>query len=124
MKHQAKTLSHTPSASPSPFWGQGGDERYSGAMRTLGLAIPWALALLFLWASPAAARLPNVVMIISDDQGWTDFGFMGNREIRTPNLDRLAAQSAVFSRGYVPTSLCRASLATLITGLYPHQHKL
>ncbi len=85
----------------------------------------WLLALgLAFLAAPAAAAPPNVVLILSDDQGWTDFGFMGHKEIRTPHLDRLAAQSAVFTRGYVPTSLCRASLATLITGLYPHQHKL
>jgi uncharacterized sulfatase len=66
--------------------------------------------------------LPNVVLIVSDDQAWTDFGFMKHPAIRTPHLDRLAARSAVFRRGYVPTSLCRPSLATLITGLYPHQH--
>ncbi len=49
---------------------------------------------------------------------------MGHPHIRTPNLDRLAAQSLVFTRGYVPSSLCRPSLATIITGLYPHQHKI
>ncbi len=69
-------------------------------------------------------KTPNVVMIIGDDQGWTDFGFMGHEAIRTPRLDRLAAESAVFPHGYVPTSLCRASLATLLTGLYPHQHRI
>lgn len=67
---------------------------------------------------------PNVVLIISDDQAWTDFGFMGHDVICTPNLDRLARESATFTRGYVPTSLCRASLASIITGLYPHQHKI
>jgi len=72
----------------------------------------------------AAAGPPNVVMIIGDDQSWTDFGFMGHPVIRTPNLDRLASQSLVFSRGHVPSSLCRPSLATLVTGLYPHQHKI
>ena len=70
----------------------------------------------------ASARPPNVVMIISDDQAWTDFGFMGHEEIRTPHLDALAARSLVFERGYVPSSLCRPSLATMITGLYPHEH--
>ena len=74
-------------------------------------------------AAPAAER-PNVVLIISDDQGWGDFGFMGHEVIRTPNLDRLAADSAVFPNGYVPTSLCRASLASLMTGLYGTQHKI
>jgi arylsulfatase A-like enzyme len=74
------------------------------------------------WAAPESGRPPNVVLIISDDQAWTDFGFMRHPAIRTPHLDRLAARSAVFRRGYVPTSLCRPSLATIITGLYPHQH--
>lgn len=67
---------------------------------------------------------PNVVMIISDDQAWTDYGFMHHEAIHTPNLDQLAGEGALFTRGYVPGSLCRCSLATLITGLYPHQHKI
>lgn len=70
----------------------------------------------------AQAKPPNVVMIISDDQTWGDFSFMGHPHIQTPHLDRLAKQSVVYTRGYVPSSLCRPSLATLITGLYPHQH--
>jgi uncharacterized sulfatase len=72
----------------------------------------------------AADQPPNIVFILSDDQAWTDYGFMGHPHIQTPNLDRLAKQSAVFRRGYVPTALCRPSLATLITGLYAHQHKI
>jgi len=65
---------------------------------------------------------PNIVMIISDDQTYTDFGFMGNKDALTPNLDRLARQSTVYPNGYVPSSVCRPSLVTLLTGLYPHQH--
>jgi arylsulfatase A len=65
---------------------------------------------------------PNIVLIISDDQTWTDFGFMGNADVQTPHLDRLAEQSARFVNGYVPSSVCRPSLVTLLTGLYPHQH--
>lgn len=72
-------------------------------------------------ARDAADRPPNIVLIISDDQSWTDFGFMGHAEIETPHLDRLAGQSVVFRRGYVPTALCRPSLMTLATGLYAHQ---
>ena len=71
-----------------------------------------------------AERPPNVVLIISDDQSWTDYGFMGHEVIKTPHLDRLARESLTFTRGYVPTALCRPSLATMITGLYPHQHKI
>lgn len=68
------------------------------------------------------ASRPNVLLILGDDQGWGDYGFMGHKEIQTPNLDRLAAQSLRFDRGYVPSSLCRASLATIITGLWPQEH--
>ncbi len=65
---------------------------------------------------------PNIVLIISDDHGWTDFGFMGHDVIETPHLDALAAESMLYTRGYVPTSVCRPSLATMITGLFPHEH--
>ena len=74
-------------------------------------------------AQPAGGP-PNVVMIVGDDMAWTDFGFMGHDVIKTPHLDGLAAESAVFVNGYVPTSLCRASLATLLTGQYAHQHRI
>ncbi len=62
------------------------------------------------------------MLIIADDQAYTDFGFMGNRDVQTPHIDRLAAQSARFVNSYVPSSVCRPSLVTLLTGLYPHQH--
>lgn len=71
-----------------------------------------------------AAAPPNIVMIVSDDQHWGDYSFMGHPTVRTPHLDRLAAQSLTFARGYVPSSLCCPSLASMITGLYPHQHKV
>lgn len=80
------------------------------------------LAIMLVAALPASAAPPNVVLIVGDDQAWTDYGFMGHPHIQTPYLDKLARESLVFKRGYVPSSLCRASLATMITGLYPHQH--
>ena len=70
----------------------------------------------------AAAQPPNILFIISDDHAWTDYGFMGHRQVATPSLDKLASQSLVFQRGYVPSSLCCPSLASIITGLYPHQN--
>jgi uncharacterized sulfatase len=72
--------------------------------------------------SSVASTQPNVVLIVADDLAWTDYDFMGHPQIQTPHLDRLAAQSLAFPRGYVPSSLCCPSLASLITGLYPHQH--
>ena len=86
-----------------------------------------ALLLLLAAALPgvrAAEGPPNIVFIISDDHAWTDYGFMGHPKIETPHLDRLAARSATFQRGYVPTALCRPALATFATGLYAHQHKI
>lgn len=65
---------------------------------------------------------PNIVLIVSDDHHWKDHGFMGHPVVRTPHLDRLATESLVYTRGYTPTSVCRPSLATIVSGLYPHQH--
>lgn len=69
----------------------------------------------------AAESPPNILYILSDDQAWTDYGFMGHEQIETPHLDKLAGESALFSRGYVPTALCRPALATLATGRYAHE---
>lgn len=83
------------------------------------------VAFAVLVAAPHVARSekqPNVVLIISDDQTYSDFGFMGNADVLTPNLDRLASQSARYVNGYVPSSVCRPSLVSILTGLYPHQH--
>ena len=81
-------------------------------------------AILSLASHASAAKPPNIVLIISDDQSWTDYSFMGHEAIETPNIDRLAKQSRLFKRGYVPSSLCCPSLASMITGLYPHQTKI
>ena len=72
--------------------------------------------------SSAAERPPNLVLILGDDQAWTDYGFMGHSEIRTPHLDKLAARSLVFERGYVASPLCRPSLASMLTGRFPRGH--
>ena len=82
------------------------------------------LAVLSLAPTVGAADRPNVLMIVGDDWGWTDFGFMGHPDVRTPHLDRLARDGALFPNGYTPTSLCRASLATILTGRYAHEHRI
>ena len=65
---------------------------------------------------------PNIVFILGDDQHWSDYGFMGSKEINTPHLDALAHRSLSFRRGYVAAPICRPSLASMATGLFPHQH--
>lgn len=89
---------------------------------SLALGLAGLAACLGPFRVEAAADRPNVVMIISDDHAYTDFGFMGHPLVETPHVDRLASQSARYVNGYVPSSVCRPSLATLLTGLYPHQH--
>jgi uncharacterized sulfatase len=64
---------------------------------------------------------PNLVLIIGDDHGYTDFGFMGSRVVQTPHLDRLAAEGTVFRLGYSTASVCRPALQSLLTGLHPYQ---
>ena len=65
---------------------------------------------------------PNIVLLISDDQSWPDYSFMGHEHIQTPSLDRLAAEGLTFTWGYTAAPLCRPALASMATGLYPHQH--
>ena len=64
---------------------------------------------------------PNIVLIIGDDHGWPYYGFMGNDIVKTPVLDSLANSGTVFTNGHVTSSICRPSLRTLLTGLYPIQ---
>ena len=82
------------------------------------------LITLLILASAAllAAKQPNIILILSDDQSWNDYGFMGHEVIETPRLDRLADESVTFTRGYVTVPLCRPSLASLFTGLHPHRN--
>jgi arylsulfatase A-like enzyme len=75
-------------------------------------------------ASESSARPPNIVLIMADDQAWMDYSFMGHPAISTPRLDRLAAESVTFTRAYVPSSLCAPSLASIISGMYPHQSRI
>ena len=108
-----RTSRRTPPARREFLW------RAAGASAALALARPAPGA-----AAPKAERPPNVVLIISDDQHWGDYGFMGHPTIRTPRLDRLVAEGLVFTRGYVTAPLCCPSLASIVTGLHPHQHKV
>ena len=61
------------------------------------------------------AAPPNVLLIISDDQGFGDFGFNGNQLVRTPQLDRLAGESAVY-RNFTVAAACSPTRAAVYTG--------
>lgn len=75
------------------------------------------LASLFLAASAFAAK-PNVLLIVADDLGYHDLGFQGSKEITTPHLDKLAAQSLVCTNGYVSHPFCSPTRAGIMTGRY------
>ena len=64
---------------------------------------------------------PNIIVIISDDQGYADVGFHGSKEIFTPNIDRIAKNGVVFTEGYVSYAVCSPSRAGLITGKYQNR---
>ena len=65
-----------------------------------------------------AAETPNLVLILTDDQGYQDVGFNGCTDIPTPNLDSLATNGVVFTDGYVSFPVCGPSRAGLLTGRY------
>jgi len=66
----------------------------------------------------ATMEKPNIIIILTDDQGYADVGFNGNKDIRTPGIDRLARNGVVFKEGYVSYAVCGPSRAGLITGRY------
>jgi len=69
----------------------------------------------------AASSRPNILLIVSEDNG-PELGCYGDPYARTPNLDRLAAEGVRFQRAYVAQAGCSQSRASVLTGLYPHQH--
>lgn len=80
------------------------------------------LILAFFAAECAESRSrPNILLIVSEDNG-PELGCYGDPYARTPHLDRLAAEGIRFDRAYVPQAGCSQSRASLLTGLYPHQH--
>lgn len=66
--------------------------------------------------------LPNIVLIVADDLGWKDVGFMGSSYYETPNLDRLAGEGMVFRQAYASAANCAPSRACLMTGMHTTAH--
>jgi arylsulfatase A-like enzyme len=88
-------------------------------------AIVCLILLLTALGNPAAqaAKPPHIIHIVADDLGWKDVGFNGCTDIRTPNLDALAAGGAKFTQFYVQP-MCTPTRAALMTGRYPFRYGL
>ena len=87
---------------------------------TLRLASVCMLAM-FSMATMAKSDRMNVIYILTDDQRYDEMGFL-NPVISTPNMDKLAQEGVHFANSFVTTSLCSPSRATILTGLYMHNH--
>lgn len=82
-------------------------------------------ALLALWLGGAvAAASPNIVLIISDDQGYPDLGCIGGKPLITPGLDKLAAEGVRGTSFYVTWPACTPSRGSVLTGRYPQRNGL
>ncbi len=74
--------------------------------------------------STPAAPPPNIVVVFIDDMGWGDFSCFGNRDAKTPNVDRLASQGIRFSQFYVGSPICSPSRTAFLTGQYPARWRI
>lgn len=83
--------------------------------------LPGLFLLIVTVAARAAERPPNVVIIFTDDQGYADVGCFGGKNVRTPNLDRMAKEGRRFTDFHVAQAVCSASRAALLTGCYPNR---
>src|SRR6516162_2824913 len=96
-------------------------------IRALGAASLLTLLAMVGWLREASAqgqaapRSPNVLLIVADDLGYGDLGCYGSKEIRTPSIDRLAAQGVRLIDFYASAPICSPSRASLLTGRYPQR---
>ena len=95
--------------------------RFLLPLRLLGLTACVAASFAANARAAEASKLPNIVIIFTDDQGYADIGSFGAKGFHTPNLDLLAAQGCVFRNFHVPQPVCSASRAGLLTGCYPNR---
>lgn len=88
------------------------------------LLLLWLAAFLTPSSDAAPGRRPNVIFILADDLGWGDLSCYGNTVLRTPNLDRLAAEGSLFTSFYTAGPVCSPSRAGFFTGRYPARHRI
>lgn len=95
------------------------------ALGACGLAIGLGSARTLLAVEPAtrpSGEQPHIVLFLSDDHTWNDCGPYGATDVRTPDLDRLAAESLRFDLAFAPSPTCTPSRSAIYTGLYPFRN--
>ena len=96
--------------------------RHRAATQRVAAAVLFLLIFPYFTGEKAfSASPPNIVIILTDDQGYGDVGCFGATKIRTPNLDRLAREGMRFTNFYVSQAVCTASRASLLTGCYSNR---
>jgi arylsulfatase A-like enzyme len=98
-----------------------GDWHRAGRALLLGLAVTAALCCLGAqrgYPASSAVRKPSIIFILADDLGYGDLGCYGQTKIKTPNLDRLAAEGMCFTNFYAGSTVCAPSRCALMTGLH------
>jgi arylsulfatase A len=88
------------------------------------VATAWTISVEAQRASDQSARKPNVVLIMMDDMGYGDLGSYGGRDVRTPNIDRLAREGVRLTDAYANGQVCTPTRAALISGRYPQRFGL
>lgn len=89
-----------------------------------GVALAWCASVLLGCASvvAGAGARPNVVVVLCDDLRWDTLSCAGHPQVRTPHIDRLAAEGVRFANAFCTTSLCSPSRASILSGLYAQAH--
>ena len=100
--------------------------RWSSVVLLLLVQVPLlvlaSVAVAMAQASPQAARRPNIVFVLVDDQRWDEVRASGHPFAETPHMDRLAREGSRFLNTFATTPLCSPSRASFLTGQHPHTH--
>jgi arylsulfatase A-like enzyme len=97
--------------------------KYKITVTALACMTAWFASAHSMLAAPASKK-PNIIIIFADDLGYGDVGCYGATKIKTPNVDRLAAEGVRFTQGYAPSSTCTPSRFSLLTGEYAWRQKV
>src|ERR671913_2451554 len=85
------------------------------------LAVLVCLALHLPVRAAGPVKTPNIILILTDDQGYADLSCYGSTRIKTPRIDKMAAEGIRFTDFYASASVCTPSRAAMLTGCYPQR---